>query len=316
LSTNTERQAIGFREIASGLQVPEGPVALSDGGVLVVEILGGWLTRIFPDGSMARIVQLGGGPNGAAIGPDGKCYVCNSGGFSWVERDGLRIPVAEAPENAVAGSIQRVDLDSGRFETLYGEANGRALRSPNDLVFDSSGGFWFTDYGKVYDRVRDRGAVYYARADGSFIEEVIAPLDSPNGIGLSSDGTALFVAETYTGNILRFGIDGPGRIRRPDGQTAAMGATVIGRAGACRYPDSLAVDSAGNVCVATAGAGGILVLSPDGSGAQQIELPDPLTSNICFGGPGLRTAYVTFGLSGRLVAFEWPRPGAPLHFNR
>lgn len=305
---------IPLRDIASNLQVPEGPVALSDGSVLVVEILGGCLTRIRPDGSKQQVAQTGGGPNGAAIGPDGRCYVCNSGGFAWIEHDGQRIPVAEAPANAQPGSIQRVDLDSGQFEALYTEANGRPLRSPNDLVFDAHGGFWFTDYGKVYDRVRDRGAVCYAHADGSFIEEVIAPLDSPNGIGLSADGRALFVAETYTGNILRFEIESPGKVRRPVGAPAA--ATVIGRAGASRYPDSLAVDSAGNVCVATAGLGGILVLAPDGSSSEQLDLPDPLTSNICFGGPDLRTAYVTFGLSGRLVAFEWPRPGAPLAFVR
>jgi len=305
-----------MREIASNLQVPEGPVALSDGSVLVVEILGGCLTRIHPDGTRKRVADTGGGPNGAAIGPDGRCFICNSGGFAWAEHDGRRIPVAEAPANAQPGSIQRVDLDSGQVETLYTEANGRMLRSPNDLVFDAHGGFWFTDYGKVYERVRDRGAVCYARADGSFIEEVIAPLDSPNGIGLSADGRALFVAETYTGNILRFEIEGQGRIRRPADTPAATTATVIGRAGASRYPDSLALDSAGNVCVATAGIGGILVLAPDGSSSEQLELPDPLTSNICFGGPDLRTAYVTLGLSGRLVAFEWPRPGAPLNFTR
>jgi len=307
---------IAFREIASGLQMPEGPVALGDGSVLVVEILGGCLTRIHADGSKQRVAQTGGGPNGAAIGPDGHCYLCNNGGSAWIEHDGLRMPIAEAPENAQPGSIQRVDLDSGRIETLYTEANGHALRAPNDLVFDAHGGFWFTDYGKVHERVRDRGAVCYARADGSFIKEVIAPLDSPNGIGLSADGGALYVAETYTGQILRFEIEGPGRIRSAAAVATATDATVIGRAGVSRYPDSLAVDTGGYVCVATAGLGGILVLAPDGSSSEQLALPDPLTTNICFGGPELRTAYVTFGLSGRVVAFEWPRPGLSLNYAR
>ena len=66
------------------------------------------------------------------------------------------------------------------------------LWGPNDLVFDAHGGFWFTDFGRNRDRARTRGAVYYALADGSRIEEAIYPLDSPNGIGLSPDGaTAL-----------------------------------------------------------------------------------------------------------------------------
>lgn len=307
---------IAFREIASGLQVPEGPIALADGSVLVVEILGGCLTRIDPDGAKRRVAELGGGPNGAAMGPDGRCYVCNNGGSAWIEHDGMRMPIAEAPANAAPGSIQRVDLSSGRVETLYTEANGRALRAPNDLVFDADGGFWFTDYGKVHDRVRDRGAVCYARADGSLIEEVIAPLDSPNGIGLSADGRALYVAETYTGQILRFEIESPGRIRHTAGTTAATAGTVIGRAGRSRYPDSLAVDSGGYVCVATAGLGGILVVAADGTSSEQLDLPDPLTSNLCFGGPARQTAFVTLGLSGRLIACEWPRPGLALNFNR
>lgn len=307
---------IAFREIASGLQMPEGPVALRDGSVLVVEILGGRLTRIHADGSKQYVAQTGGGPNGAAIGPDGCCYLCNNGGSAWIEHDGQRMPIAEAPPDAQPGSIQRVDLDSGRIEILYTEANGHALRAPNDLIFDAHGGFWFTDYGKVHERVRDRGAVCYAHTDGSFIQEVIAPLDSPNGIGLSADGGSLYVAETYTGQILRFDIEGPGRIRSATGVATAADATVIGRVGVSRYPDSLAVDSAGYVCIATAGLGGILVLAPDGSSSEQLALPDPLTTNICFGGPELRTAYVTLGLSGRLVACEWPRAGLPLNYAR
>jgi len=291
-------------------------VWLSDGSLLVVEILAGCLTRIAPDGSKRHIAEVGGGPNGAAIGPDGRCYICNNGGSGWIERDGRRMPVAEAPRNASPGSIQRVDLDKGSVDTLYTEVDGRALRAPNDLVFDAHGGFWFTDYGKVHEHVRDRGAVYYARGDGSLIREVISPLDSPNGIGLSPDGDALYVAETYTGQILRFEIDGPGRIRGAADTPAVDTATVIGRAGVSRYPDSLAIDAAGNLCVATAGIGGILVLTPDGTSSEQLELPDPITSNICFGGPTLQTAYVTFGFSGRVVAFDWPRPGLALPFSR
>ena len=76
------------------------------------------------------------------------------------------------------------------------------LRGPNDIVFDEHGGFWFTDHGKVRDRDRDVTGVFYARADGSFIEEVIFPLEGPNGIGLSPDETSLYIAETVP--------DGPG----------------------------------------------------------------------------------------------------------
>ena len=81
-----------IKEIASGLRWPEGPIALDDGSVLAVEIEGGTLARVFPDGRVERIATTGGGPNGAAIGADGACYICNAGGDRWVEHGGLRLP--------------------------------------------------------------------------------------------------------------------------------------------------------------------------------------------------------------------------------
>src|SRR5260370_41697761 len=68
------------RELASGLQFPEGPVARPDGSVLVVEIGRGSLSRVTTDGAIEVVADLGGGPNGAAMGPDGACYVVNNGG--------------------------------------------------------------------------------------------------------------------------------------------------------------------------------------------------------------------------------------------
>ena len=79
--------------------------------------------------------------------------------------------------------------------------------------------------------------------------------------------------------------------------------------------DSMAVDSAGNVCVATLIHGGITVFSPDGKRWQHIPMPDPFPTNICFGGPDLRTAYVTLSGAGKLVAFEWERPGLLLNYQ-
>lgn len=78
--------------------------------------------------------------------------------------------------------------------------------------------------------------------------------------------------------------------------------------------DSLAVDAEGNVCVATLVNGGITSISPDGSRIEHFATDDPLTTNICFGGEDLHTAYITLSSSGRLVKAEWARPGLPLNF--
>src|SRR6266436_6196430 len=152
-----------MREITSGLQFPEGPVALADGSVVVVEIKRGTLTRVAPDGKQTIVATTGGGPNGAAIGPDGLVYVCNNGGFEWHDVGGLLVPGNQAHDYS-GGRIQRVDLATGKVEDLYTACDGRALRGPNDIVFDASGGFWFTDHGKLRERDRDRTGVFYARA--------------------------------------------------------------------------------------------------------------------------------------------------------
>jgi gluconolactonase len=301
-----------LREITTGLRFPEGPIALPDGSFLVVEIERGTLTRVAADGGKEVVATPGGGPNGAAIGPDGKCYLCNNGGFEWHEDDeGLR-PVLQA-EDYSGGRIERVDLHTGEVEVLYTHAGGIALKGPNDMVFDSHGGLWFTDLGKVRVHDQDRGRVFYAKADGSECREVIYSMVTPNGIGLSADETRLYVAETEPCRLWEFEITAPGELRKEPWPSPHGGRLIAGPGGYQRF-DSLALDADGNVCVATLINGGITVISPDGARVEHIPMPDRYTTNICFGGPELRTAFITLSMSGRLVATEWPRPGLALQY--
>jgi gluconolactonase len=201
-----------IKEPARDLQFPEGPIALRDGSVLLVEIKRGTLSRVAPDGRVSVVAKTGGGPNGAAIGPDGKVYVCNNGGFEWHQAGPYLLP-GNQPKDYSGGRIERIDLASGAVETLYTRCGAHALRGPNDLVFDSTGGFWFTDHGKNRERDRDRGGLYYARPDGSSVREMVYPLDSPNGVGLSPDGHRVYVAETHTGRVFFWELDAPGVIK-------------------------------------------------------------------------------------------------------
>ncbi|HZD26794.1 MAG TPA: SMP-30/gluconolactonase/LRE family protein [Alphaproteobacteria bacterium] len=301
-----------IREITRGLRFPEGPIAMPDGSVLLVEIARGTLSRVTPDGRIEVVAETGGGPNGAAIGPDGKVYICNNGGFEWTEGGGILRPIAQA-NDYFGGRIECVDLATGKVEVLYESCGGNPLKGPNDIVFDDRGGFWFTDLGKVRARDMDRGAVYYARADGSRIVEAIQPLVTPNGIGLSPDGRRLYVAETEPGRLLAFAITGEGEVERKPWPAPGSGTLVMAPEGLARF-DSLAVEADGNICVATLLNGGITVARPDGSGYEHIAMPDPMCTNICFGGPDLKTAYITLSGTGRLVAVDWPRPGLALNY--
>lgn len=301
-----------FTEIASGLRFPEGPVAMPDGSVILVEIEAGRVTRCWGDGRTETIAVPGGGPNGLALGPDGMLYLCNNGGFDYVEAQGLLVPHGAA-KGWSGGSIQRINPATGTVETLYTHAGDVQLRGPNDIVFDGVGGFWFTDHGKTFARSRDVVGVFYAKADGSHIEEVIFPLENPNGIGLSPDGKRLYVAETFTAKLWAFDINAPGKVASGPSLTGSGGKFVYG-AGGYSWFDSLGVDSDGNICVATIGNAGISVISPEGQLVDFVGTPDPFTTNICWGGPDLRTAYITLSGTGRLVSMDWPRPGLPLHY--
>ncbi len=298
------------RVMASGLRFPEGPVALPDGSVLVVEIAAGRLTQVFSDGATKVVAQVGGGPNGAALGPDGHCYICNNGGFSWRTDDGFTRPTGPAADYR-GGAIQRVDLRTGAVETLYTHCDGIALHGPNDIAFDDRGGFWFTDFGKTFEDRILRGAVYYAATDGSFIRRAAHPVLTPNGVGLSPDGGTLYVTETETSRLWSFPIVGRGELGHEAWPSPNGGRLVHGLPGFQRF-DSLAVEEGGNICVATLVRGGISVFSPAGELVEFHEAPEGYCTNICFGGADRRTAFITLSGYGQLFAARWPRAGLPL----
>ncbi|WP_105201347.1 SMP-30/gluconolactonase/LRE family protein [Pseudoalteromonas sp. T1lg10] len=338
-----------FEIVCDQLGYPEGPVYMQDGSVLLVEIKNQQLTRVSPQGDKTLVAKIAGGPNGAAIGPDGQVYVCNSGGFEWLPvplpKQTLFIGTGKSPEYK-GGSIDKVNLATSKVETLYTSCHtGRrlnmtkmqwqdqplipefALRGPDDLVFDSKGGLWFTDWGKDDGRARDITGIYYAAADGTSIKQMVFPLNAPNGIGLSPDGKRLYTVETYTRRLLYWELSAPGEIA-PNPNSLDGTYLLTGFEGQAIY-DSMAVDELGNLYLATMlpqgnnpfSNGGITVVSPEGEVLEYIEinlgegLYAPLPSNICFGGEDNKTAYITLGASGMLVKAQMKNAGLTLAFN-
>lgn len=303
-----------IRILASGLRFPEGPVAMADGSVILGEIAGGAVTRVAPGammgGAKSEIGKAGGGPNGLALGPDGALYVCNNGGNAYAEGGFL----STGPSlDYAGGSIQRIDLKTGDTRLLYTHCGAHKLSAPNDIVFDRQGGFYFTDLGKRRARERDHGGLYYALPDGSKITELAYPIVTPNGVGLSPDESVVYIADTETSRLFAFDIVAPGVIRQERFPAPYGGRLVCGLPGFQRF-DSLAVEASGNICVATLITGHITVISPTGQLVRQVKMPDVYPTNICFGGPDLRTAYIALSASGRLAAMDWPEPGLRLNF--
>jgi gluconolactonase len=303
-----------FELVTDGLLFPEGPVAMPDGSVILTEIARNCITRVWPDGRKQVVAQTGGGPNGLAMGPEGKLYCTNNGGFNWQVDNGYYAPHGIADDYS-GGRIERIDIDTGAVEVLYKSGDfGCTLRGPNDLMFDDHGGFWFTDHGKVdyANRAHDIVGIFYAKADGSFLEEVVFPSNNPNGVGLSPDGNTLYAAETYTCRLMKFNIIAPGKVDDAAGP-GGPGIPVYRPAG-YKFFDSLAMEASGNICVATIGECGISVISPEGELVEFVATDDVFTTNICFGGADMQDAWITCSGTGRLMKTRWNRPGLKLRY--
>jgi len=297
--------------VAEGLEFPEGPIAMNDGSVILTEIKGQRLTRVHPDGRKEKVVDTGGGPNGAAIGPDGAIYITNNGGsFEWLENQGLTIP-GPTPPSHTGGMIQRFDLKTGEIKTLYDSCDGKRLIGPNDLVFDKQGGFWFTDHGCSTPEGKKFGALYYAKIDGSHISRQRDHFVSPNGVGLSPDETVVYMADTMLGRLWAFDIAEPGVLKPQEGFGPGR---VVCNLQNYQLLDSLAVEAGGKVCVATIINGGITAFDPSGT-TEHYAFPDLLVTNICFGGADMQDAWITCSGTGTLYKARWPRPGLKLNFN-
>ncbi len=300
-----------FKVMAGELYFPEGPVAMDDGGVVLVEIGRGTLSRVAPDGKVSVVAQLGGGPNGAAIGPDGACYVANDGGLSFAKRNGLWA-LTGVPADYNGGWVERVDLKTGTAKRLYSTVGANKLSGPNDLVFDTYGDFWMTDTGKMYPRTRDNGGLYWGKADGSEMREIAYPLLTPNGIALAPDRRTLYVALSEKRQIVAYSITGRGALEM-DGTVPRQ--RIVASLPGDQTFDSIAVEAGGNIVVATVRAGRLTVISPAGDVVETVPFPEIAVTNLAFGGKDMRTCFVTLSQHGQLVSLPWPRAGLKLLYR-
>ena len=299
--------------LASDLKFPEGPTVLADGSIVFTEIAGGTIGRVMPDGKLS-VTTVGGGPNGIAVGPDGALYICNNGGNVYHKGTGpLTYMSAGLAPDYEGGYIQRFDLKTGEVRKLYTHCGPNKLSAPNDIVFDTQGGFYFTDIGKRHKRHREMGGMYYATIDGNNIREVVYPAGTPNGIGLSPDGKVLYYAETDTSRLWAYDIVEPGVVKKQPYPSPNGGRLVCGLPGYQRF-DSLGLEANGNICVATFITGYITVISPSGKVVREVKVPDVFPTNICFGGKDMKTAYITLSGHGQLVSMPWPEAGLKLNY--
>ncbi|MGA2403254.1 MAG: SMP-30/gluconolactonase/LRE family protein [Syntrophobacteraceae bacterium] len=231
-----------FKVSDKGLQL-EGPVFDRNGNLLFVEVFGGSVFKLTPDKQLSTVL----GPNklgsaGLAIHKDGRIFIACLGDFK-------------------KGSVVAIKPDGSGMQTIIPESNGYLV---DDLVFDNKGGFYFTDFrGMSTD---PRGGVYYVSPDYKTITPVLPNLAIANGVALSPDEKTLWTDETAANRLHRVSL--------ADATTIApFGTSVPYRFTGNLGPDSMRVDSEGNVYVAMYDQGRVLVFNKNGNPIGQILLP-------------------------------------------
>jgi gluconolactonase len=299
-----------IRCLTDELAFPESPIACADGSVVLSEMAAGRITKVFPDGSHELVAETGGGPNGVGRLPDGRLVVCQNGGSTFgvgpwpYDFDGcvqLFRPVGP-PDAPVTPCLQVVETD-GTVRTLTTEFTARGGRRqplvrPSDICVDADGGFYVTDGGSTRGRSRTMTGLLYGTMDGE-LNEIVYPLEMPNGVALSPDETRLYVAETRTRRIWEFELAAPGRVSNARGLATVPSGGPMNIGGA----DGVCVDTEGRILVATLGVGGVTVFSSQGERLGGIPADDPMTTNMTLTHDE-QTLYMTLASSGRLVAVE------------
>ena len=276
-------------EVATTVAFTEGPTVHADGSVYFTDIANNRILRMAPDGALSTFRRPGNRANGLIFDDQWRLLACEGGDGSTAE-----------------ARITRTDVETGEVEVVVDRYEGKLFHRPNDLTIDGSGRIYFTDrpepeHGDEYTGVN---GVYRIDPDGS-IERILTEPEvvRPNGIVVSPDDTTLYVIETQQR-------EGGARLIRAF-DLAEDGTASNSRVFHDFYPgrsgDGMTIDSEGNLYVAAglnrlrgtsetlATRAGVHVFAPNGELLEMIPVPEDSITNVAFGGPDLRTLYITAG---------------------
>ncbi|MDY3557234.1 SMP-30/gluconolactonase/LRE family protein [Gemmata sp. JC717] len=173
-------------------------------------------------------------------------------------------------------------------------AHEPTANQPNDLAIAPNG----TLYASDPNWAKGTGQLWKVATDGKFTK-VAADMGTTNGIDVSPDGKTLYVNESVQRNVWSFPIQADG----------TLGEKKLLKKFDDHGFDGMRCDVDGNLYITRYGAGTVVKMSPDGKILKEIDVLGKKPSNICFGGPDGRTAYVTEVEFNRVVTFRVDRPG-------
>jgi len=258
--TGARAEETAPESVANGLQFPEGTIFVGD-------------SLYFVDYAQSSVLRLVGGKTEVVWHQPG----CGANGLL-ASAAGLLVACFDS------GALVAISMTGETISTIHQDDRGDAFIAPNDFAADRRGGIYFSASGST----GNPGKVFYLGAD-RVAKEVASGIQFANGIGLSPDGTTLYVAESATGRILAFAIK-PDQTLGPERDFIRFGEGDAGRTTVT--PDSLRVDMDGNLFVALYNGGGVAVVSPTGALIAQVNVPAAHHTNLAISPDG-KSLYVT-----------------------
>jgi gluconolactonase len=268
----------GYDDLHSFL---EGPSFDRAGNLYLVDIPYGRIFRVSPAGDWNVVCEYDGWPNGLKIHRDGRIFIAD-------HRRG----------------IVMLDSNKGEVTPVLENVRREGFKGTNDLIFAANGDLYFTDQGQT--GLQDpTGRVFRLRHNGN-LDCLMENIPSPNGLVLSKDEKALFVAVTRANQVWRLPL-------HADGTTSKVG-TFITLSGGLAGPDGLALDDDGGLVVAHCGLGAVWLFNRLGEPQHRIDSAAGLsTTNVAFGGPDGKTLYITESDTGTVLKADVPVKGRVMY---
>ena len=243
-------------KLADGFKFTEGPAADGKGSVYFTDIPNNRIHKWnIAEKKLSTFREDSGGANGLYFGPDGTLYACEG----------------------VSQRIAAVSADGKNSKALAETYDGKPFNKPNDLWVDAKGGIYFTDPNYGRDKTSQDGEhVYYLSPDRKKVLRVADDFRRPNGIVGTPDGKTLYITDRTGKKTFRYKINDDGTLSDK---------TLFAEVGS----DGMTLDAKGNLYTTLKH---VTVFSPDGKQIAEIKTPKP-PSNVCFGGPGRTTLFIT-----------------------
>ena len=249
--------------VADGYKFTEGPAVDPAGNVYFTDQPNDRILKwSAATGMVETFMQPAGRANGLYFDPAGQLIAC-------------------ADEK---GELRRIDPATKQVTVLLDKFGGKLLNGPNDIWVAPGGGMYITDpfYKRDYWHGRDKPEqekqrVYYLPAGAKVPVIADDTLVQPNGIIGSPDGKLLFVADIGAGKTYQYEIAADGALTKRK-LFCEMGS------------DGMTRDAAGNLYLT---GKGVTVFDRDGKKLGNIAIDKSWTANICFGGPGMKTLFIT-----------------------